>query len=301
MKLGTIAAVVALAALLLPSPSSADEEEVCDPEDLICLIRGGGGYVGMTKKETRNLSIAYPPGASPSNPVSWYEYSAVISCAGNDPYFPDRVNCEFATTYCEERQPDSSGPYSTIYRRIVEDNGAEGVYESVAPTCYRSDVPPRSGEGRKELTEELILEQFHQTDFALPTMSVEPPEGRTLVNLPVFYELVWSEEGFEPEEIDTTEIIGYEVRIRPVLESVTYHFGDGASVGPTSSLGGPHPDGDITHEYVDAATVEPYISVVYGGDVSVDGGEWTAIPGTATVDGPVNPLEIFTSRNRLYD
>ncbi|USQ81728.1 hypothetical protein [Ornithinimicrobium faecis] len=147
----------------------------------------------------------------------------------------------------------------------------------------------------------MILEQFHQTDFALPTMSIEPPDGRTLVNLPVFYELVWPEDGFEPDEIDTTEIIGYEVRIRPVLESATYHFGDGNSIGPTSSLGGQHPDGDITHEYSGAATVEPHITVVYGGDVSVDGGAWTAIPGTATIEGPLNPLEVFTSRNRLYD
>ncbi|WP_109472953.1 hypothetical protein [Ornithinimicrobium cavernae] len=162
-------------------------------------------------------------------------------------------------------------------------------------------MPARSGERSEGLTEEMILEQFHQTDFALPTVSIEPPDGRTLVNLPVFYELVWPQDGYEPDEVDTTEIIGHEVRIRPTLESATYHFGDGESFGPTESLGGPHPDGDVTHEYSHATTVEPHVTVVYGGEVSVDGSAWATIPGTVTVDGPVNPLEVLTSTNRLYD
>ena len=75
---------------------------------------------------------------------------------------------------------------------------------------------------------------------------------------------------------------------------------DGASIGPTTSLGGPYPDGDIRHEYTTAAEVAPYISVEYGGEVSVDGGAWTTIPSTATVDGPAVPLQVLTSQNRLY-
>lgn len=255
----------------------------------------------MTKKETRDLSRAIPPGADPSDPSQWYEYSAVIDCPGNDPYNPDRVHCEFATTYCELNRPDSSGPYSTVYRRVVDGEGNVGDYAYLGPTCYRSDVPPSSGGDDPELTMEMILEQFHRTAFALPVASLEPPDGQALVNLPVYYELTWPEEGFEPNEIDTTEIIGFEVRIRPTLESVTYHFGDGESVGPTDSLGGPYPDGDISHEYMASATVEPYITVVYGGEVSVDGGAWGIIPGTVTIDGPLNPLDVLTSRNRLYD
>ena len=86
-----------------------------------------------------------------------------------------------------------------------------------------------------------------------------------------------------------------------MLESATYHFGDGESIGPTPSLGGPHPDGDVTHQYRDAATVEPHLTVVYGGEVSVDGSAWTTIPGSVTIEGPLNPLEVLTSRNRLYD
>lgn len=303
--MSTYGVIVAGAALILGSfsyPGSAQPEPGDPPcRDLICEIGGGGTYVGLTQAQTRGLSRQYPGEYGPDNPERWYEYVAVINCYGNIPDDPDRVHCEDAVTYCEEHQPGSSGPYSVIYRRVADSSGPLGTWELVGPTCFRTDVPPRSGESAAELTEAMILEQFHRTDFALPTMSIEPPDGRTLVNLPVFYQLTWPTDGYEPGEIDTTDIIGFEVRIRPTLDSATYHFGDGESLGPTSSLGGPYPSGDITHEYTSAATVEPHITVVYGGEVSVDGGPWSTIPGTATIDGPVSPLDVLTSSNRLYD
>lgn len=295
---------LAVALLVVPSaigatfPAQPGNDPPCRLID--CDIGGGGTYVGLTQEQTRGLADVYPEGSTPDNSETWYEYVAVIACTGNGPDAPDRVNCEFAITYCEIRQPGSSGPYSYIHRRVADATGPLGTWEPLGPTCFRSDVPARSGESAPELTEEMILEQFHRTDFALPTMSIEPPDGRTLVNLPVYYELVWPEQGYEPGEIDTTDIVGFEVRIRPTLDSATYHFGDGASAGPTTSLGGPHPTGDITHEYTGAATVEPHITVVYGGEVSVDGGAWSTIPGTATIDGPLAPLDVLTSRNRLY-
>ncbi|MGB3185108.1 MAG: hypothetical protein WBG36_04465 [Ornithinimicrobium sp.] len=144
-----------------------------------------------------------------------------------------------------------------------------------------------------------IVAQFHLTPFALPQTSMEPPGGRTLVNLPTFYELQWPESGVEPQEIDTTTLIGHEVRIRPTFVDATYDFGDGEGVGPVESMGGTWPDGDIQHTYVSKSTVNPSISVTYGGEYSVDGAEWRAIPGTITIDGPPQPLEVLTSRNRL--
>ncbi len=283
----------------LPEPVIPPDEPPC--RGISCQVEGGGTYVGYSKQETRALASIYPEGSSPQNPEPWFEYVAVIRCEGNSPDDPDRVHCEWAAFYCERTQPDSSGPYSIIYRRLADSSGPLGGWTNVGPTCFRTDVPARSGEAAAELTDAMILDQFHRTDFALPTISIEPPDGRTLVNLPVYYELLWPDSGFEPGETDTTDIIGHEVRIRPTLDSVTYHFGDGASAGPTASLGGPYPHGDIRHEYTSAAQVAPHITVVYGGEVSVDGSSWSLIPGTATVDGPASPLDVLTSTSRLYD
>ncbi|WP_299517914.1 hypothetical protein [uncultured Serinicoccus sp.] len=146
----------------------------------------------------------------------------------------------------------------------------------------------------------MLIEQFHRTDFALPTVRIQPPGQRTLVNLTVYYELVWPTEGFGPQEIDTTTIVGRQVRIRPTLVGATYLTGDGHRIGPTKSMGGSYPDGDITHEYTTREAVEPYISVEYGGEYSIDGGAWNTIPSSAIVDGPATPLEVVTSTNRLY-
>ncbi len=145
----------------------------------------------------------------------------------------------------------------------------------------------------------MIQDYFYEMVFALPQASMEPPDGRTLVNLPTYFALKWPEEGYEPQEVDTTTLVGQEVRIRPVFQSATYSFGDGESYGPTESPGGSWPDGDVIHTYVKKGTVQPSISVTYGGEVSVEGGDWTNINASVTVDGPPQPLDVLTSRNRL--
>jgi len=256
--------------------------------------------VGLTAEETSGLNRVWPETRDKPNPEKWYEYSAVIECPGNTPDNPEDVLCSEAVTYCEATMPGSQGPYSMIWRRVVDGTGPIDFWERVGPTCYTAEVPPRSGDD-VELTEAMIIEQFHRTEFAAPTISLQPADNRTLVNLPVYFELLWPVQGYEPMEVDTTDLLGREVRIRPVLDSATYHFGDGDSQGPTTSLGGPYPSGDITHDYTAAAQVTPHITVVYGGEVSVDGAAWITIPGSVTIDGPTQPLEVMTSRNRLYD
>lgn len=276
--------------------------EPTDCDIFTCGEDGGGMYVGLSAEDTRSLANSYPPGSSVNNPTSWYEYSAVIVCHPNTPDNPKQEICGTAIQYCETYAPDSPGPHAHIYRRIADQNGPRSGWEVIAPTCFTPLVPTRSGQPAEELTEAMIIDAFHRTDFALPQTVVQPPDGRTLVNLPVYFELSWPEAGFEPEEIDTTTIVGHQVRIRPTLVAITYNTGDGTAIGPTTDTGGPHPTGTITHTYtVRANDLAPYISVEYGGQVSIDGGPWNTIPATATIDGPTTTLDVLTSKNRLYD
>ena len=294
MKYGVATLSLALALPVGGTPDSDPWSKIGD--------EGNGIDTGLTGQQTAAKAEEWPADSSTHNPTSWYDYVAVIDCRPpNSPEQPRLEICGFAVSFCEDNVPESSGPRSWIYRRTADASGPTGGWEEVAPTCFTDAVPARSGEPAQELTEAMIVEQFHRTDFALPQAILKPPDGRTLVNLPVYFQLAWPEDGFEPSEIDTTTIVGHEVRIRPTLIGATYLTGDGTSIGPTKSLGGPYPDGDITHEYVDAADVGPYISVEYGGEVSVDGGDWTTIPSSAVIDGPAAPLEVLTSRNRLYD
>ncbi len=293
-----------LALLLLVASGISDPPEGGDDGGRFKagLGRGDGIDVGLTVEQTHALADSYPPAVSPESPTAWYDYVAVIDCIPpNSPERPRLEICGFAISFCEENVPESSGPRSIIYRRTGYADGTDPTtWEPIGPTCFTDSVPARSGEPAVELTEAMIVEQFHRTDFALPQTVLQPPDGTALVNLPVYFELVWPDAGFSPSEIDTTTLVGRQVRIRPTLVGATYLTGDGTAIGPTSSLGGPYPDGDLTHTYDTAADVAPSISVEYGGEVSVDGGPWTTIPSTATIDGPAVDLQVLTSRNRLY-
>lgn len=267
---------------------------------LQCNAGDSGTFVGASKKFIRSLATpSRPAGNSSPRVETWTEYSWVIDCPGNTPDQPDMALCGHAVQFCEENQPGSSGPYSIIYQRQVSERGPESPWERLVPTCYTDAVPARSA-APAELTEAMIVEQFHRTDFALPELRVEPPGGDVLVNLPVYAEIRWPDTGFEPGEVDTTTLAGQQVRIRPNLESVTYDFGDGTTFGPTSSLGGGYPDGDVTHIYAGDGDFEPTATVTFAGEVSVDGGDWATVPGTAEITGPSMSLTAHTSRNRLY-
>ncbi|MGB7449499.1 MAG: hypothetical protein WA892_10265 [Ornithinimicrobium sp.] len=223
----------------------------------------------------------------------------MINCPGNTINDVATAYCISADEYCETNEPDSAGPWSRLYRRVVNDDGDVGDWQNLGLTCFTDAVPATSGAPQDTLGINDIVAQFHRTDFAVPQVEIEPPGGRTLVHLPTFYALTWPNDGVEPEEVDTTTLLGHDVRIRPLFVNATYDFGDGDSSGPVKSLGGPYPNGGIQHVYVSRANVKASVSVTYGGEYSIDGQEWEPIPGSITVDGAVQPVEVLTSRNRL--
>ncbi|MFN2318559.1 MAG: hypothetical protein ABR500_02605, partial [Dermatophilaceae bacterium] len=104
---------------------------------------------------------------------------------------------------------------------------------------------------------------------------------------------------YEPTEIDTVTLLGFSVDIRPRLDAITYHFGDGATAGPTKDLGGPHPSGGIVHEYSSKGSFQVRADITYGGQFRVNGGDWSDIPGTATITGTDTTLTVMESRARL--
>ncbi|UJH69866.1 hypothetical protein [Ornithinimicrobium sp. INDO-MA30-4] len=253
----------------------------------------------MSSAETTALSAVYPPGFSAEQPTEWYEYLNVFDCRGNTTANPTSALCARAVTYCQTAMPNSSGPYSRVFRRHADADGSIGTWEYIGNTCFTDETPAQSG-AAPGLTEAMIIEQFHRTEFALPTTTMQPPGNRTLINLPVYYQLAWPEAGFAPGEIDSTTLVGHQVDIRPRLDSATYFFGDGSTSGPTTSLGGPYPTGDITHTYTSSGAVNPHIEATYTGEVSVDGGAWQPIPATVSITGTAEDLQILTSTNRLY-
>ncbi|MEI2777959.1 MAG: hypothetical protein V9G19_18745 [Tetrasphaera sp.] len=185
------------------------------------------------------------------------------------------------------------GPAVWVFQRMTN---PETPWTRLGYTCYPYLIP-----GKVDMA--MIAAAFHRTDLAVPGLKIEPPGNRTLVTLPNYFAVDWSAEGFEPEELDTLdpgEWFGMQITIRPVLQSVTYDFGDGTREGPTTSVGGPYPSGDIVKTYASKGVYAVGADAVYKGYVMIDGSEWIEIPGEVSIPGPREDLTVLTARTRLY-
>ena len=168
----------------------------------------------------------------------------------------------------------------------------------VGTTCLPSLVP---GLG-PQLTLAMVRDAFHDTDFAVPTVNIQPEGDVTLVNLPTFFEVKFPDDGFGPDEVDTPDparLLGYRVEVRPVLKSVTYHLGE-TTVGPTTSLGGPHPTGDVRVTYTRPGEHQVRADIVYTGQFRVGGSGWIDIPGEVDLQGTPVTLTVREAKARLY-
>lgn len=255
----------------------------------------------LSLRKVQALADNYPPENSgpPEAPTHWYEYVAVIACDGNTVDDPNRVMCPEVFEFCERFEPGSTGPQSRIYHRIVDESGATGGWVLEGATCFTRQVPERSGQPAEGVTIEMIIEQFNLTPFSIPTLAMQPPDDRTLVTLPVYFQAAFPDEGYEPGEIETVEMLGDEVRIRPTLQNFTYDFGDGTTLTDTLSLGGPYPTGDVTNTYDTAGSYTASLTVTFGGEYSINGEPWQTIPADQTLDAGTRELQVFTSRNHL--
>jgi hypothetical protein len=153
-------------------------------------------------------------------------------------------------------------------------------------------------------TVDMIAEAFHHTAWAKASISTQPRGNTTLVNLKTFYRVSWSERGYEPDEVDAIDpvtMFGYNVEIRPRLVSFVYHFGDGASLGPTTSRGGVYPDGDVVHTYGRPGRYPSRVDVTFGAEFRINGGTWVSIPDTVTVTQPSTTVTVREAKSVLVN
>jgi hypothetical protein len=112
-------------------------------------------------------------------------------------------------------------------------------------------------------------------DWAEAELVIQPPDGRTLVNLKTnFYTTTTGPTS------QTIPLLGQKVEIEATPAEYTWHFGDGETRSG-SDPGAAYPDLRITHVYLEAGvTVSPSVDVTYQGQYRVNGGNWIAIPQT---------------------
>ena len=187
-----------------------------------------------------------------------------------------------------------------IWRQPLEQDGTpSGPWVRTGDSCDEAAAQVAATQLRPVLTLGVIRQAFRQVNFALPTVHVQPEGNVTLVNLPTYYEVRWPTTWVQPKEIATVRLLGREVRIRPLDKSFVYSFGDGARLGPVRDAGGPFPTGGVTHVYRQVAKAPVSVAVTYGGEFSVDGGDWQEVGETVVIDGPAVAVQVREAVARL--
>lgn len=140
----------------------------------------------------------------------------------------------------------------------------------------------------------LVLREFQdRTKLLAATVRIQPPAGRTLINLDtIFY-----------TDDPSTTIYGIPIARASVDLQITaagfsWHFGDGADA-TSDTAGRPYPEQEITHRYTSTDTLTARVDVTYAGRYRVDAGTWLDIPGTATVTGTGVDLTIVAAHSEL--
>jgi hypothetical protein len=144
------------------------------------------------------------------------------------------------------------------------------------------------------LTPGMVLEAFRSLDWPSPELSVQPPEGETLVNFDTnFFTTLTG------PQVQAVTLIGIRVEIEATPSEYHWHFGDGEGAA-TSTPGAAYPDLDVTHTYARKGELGPSVDVVYSGRYRIGGnGGWTDIPGTLTVTGPTVALRVLEAKPQL--
>ena len=229
-----------------------------------------------------------PPSASrPVMETRW-----VVACPGNSVTSGDEVStCGFALNACVGT--GAGGPLAQVWRRRVSPTA--GPWTLAGSTCF---PPGATRPGRPALTVEQVRLAFARTPFKQPSVVVQPPGGRTLVNLETFFEASFAGAGFGAGDVHSVSLLGRSVRIRVLSAGYKWTFGAGSAL-VTASTGGPWPDGDVRHTYDRVGEYLVRVSAVYRGEYSVDSGAWMPVGSTVTLPAPSVRLSVLTAQNRL--
>ena len=139
-----------------------------------------------------------------------------------------------------------------------------------------------------------VFQEMRKLDWPEATLLIQPPDGRTLVNLETNF--LTTTTGATTQ---TVTLLGHQVEIEATPADYAWHFGDGASQSGADP-GAAYPDLRITHVYEEAGvTVSPSVDVTYQGRYRVDGQQWVPIPDTLTVAGTPVALQVLSATPHL--
>ena len=117
------------------------------------------------------------------------------------------------------------------------------------------------------------------------TLTLQPGTGDVLINKDVYFV------SSAATQTHNLTMLGHQVTVRMNPVSFTWSPGDGSLFSSTSP-GGPWPDGDVTHTYVEPGIFTPSVTVDWDVFVNVSGLGFVEVDGDAQTTTTGNPLTV---------
>jgi hypothetical protein len=172
---------------------------------------------------------------------------------------------------------------------------SDGTTAAIGEQCFEPDEAPVAP--TPQVTQALVLRAFERIPVPASRVSIQPPGGKTLVNL----ETIFSTEA--QEFTRTIGLLGHRVDLEIWPSRFEWVTGDGADFA-TDWAGRPWEKGVplgefITHIYDDAQGVTTRVDTTWSARYRVDGGSWNDVGGTVTIEGEPFDLAVLSAEPHL--
>lgn len=259
-------------------PSGSNTRAWVDSGDRSFNVGSTVRSAGVTDGAEKPSSVS----AATTRTETWW----VPACGGNGPGTGLDVLCQAAYS-CPA--PDQVRYWA--YTRLVDVGSGRVVRDWSAAGEVCLQARPQSTVGPPDVAA-LVLAEWRRLPMPAPSLRVQPPNGRTLVNLDtIFY-------------TDTPAPGPYQLTLFGVpvtlTVSVSYEWWHGDGTGQSSTgPGRPYPARDVTHRYARPGAVTVGLTAVYQGRYAVAGGPSVPIAEPLRVSATPVPLQVTEARAEL--
>lgn len=287
-----VAAACALATFAIAGigTASTSAAQGCRLDDCVLDVSAGGGGLNVTGQVKTNGAPGGPIEGGADHlvgAVAQYEHAYAPACPTNTPADAATL-CGAATTTC----PPGAIRFFE-WQRLIDPAGGINPWLRIPGSQCLANLPTTAPVATP-LIEAAVQQEFKNLPLDASIAKVQPAAG-TLVNLDtIFY-------ADTVARVFPLTILGTGVRVTATPQRWIWQFGDGAQL-TTTTPGAPYPAKDVTHKYVAMGTVQPSVSVVWGGTFTIDGRPGTfTVNGTVQRNGPPIDLPVREARSELVN